>query len=161
MSTGFHKTSFLLWFYRLSPKLKLMFLKKSFKQNWHIWLWNCAFNSHCGILCFFFIQFLFCVLGDRKKKEFVKTKSYSEERGGGMFHKCIPYLLAYLSHRLTRWTYSMPIVCRPCVHTLKLEYLWGKLASLDQILWVALGWGKGCIRFLHRLDQNSGYHSNQ
>ena len=34
-------------------------------------------------------------------------------------------------------------------HTFELEYLWSQLASLDQILCVALlGWGKGCIRFL-------------
>ena len=25
----------------------------------------------------------------------------------------------------------------------------------------SLGWGKGCIRFLHRLDQNSGFHGNR
>ena len=38
-------------------------------------------------------------------------------------------------------------------------YLWNQLANLDQILCVAsLGWGKGCIRFWGRLDQNSGFH---
>ena len=37
-------------------------------------------------------------------------------------------------------------------HTFELEYLWSKLANLDQILCVAsLGWGKGCIRFWGRL----------
>ena len=37
-----------------------------------------------------------------------------------------------------------------------------QLASLDQILCVAsLGWGKGCIRFLRRLDQNSGFNGNR
>ena len=47
-------------------------------------------------------------------------------------------------------------------HTFELEYLWGQLASLDQILYiVSLGWGKGCIRFLRRLDQNSGFHGNR
>ena len=41
-------------------------------------------------------------------------------------------------------------------------YLWGQLANLDQILCVAsLGWGKGCIRFCGRLDQNSGFHGNR
>ena len=25
----------------------------------------------------------------------------------------------------------------------------------------SLGWGKGCIRFMHRLDQNSGFHGNR
>ena len=45
---------------------------------------------------------------------------------------------------------------------MKPEYLWGQLASLDQILYEAsLGWGKGCIRFWDRLDLNSGFHSNR
>ena len=40
-------------------------------------------------------------------------------------------------------------------HTFELEYLLSQLASLNQILCVAsLGWGKGCIRFWGRLDQN-------
>ena len=48
------------------------------------------------------------------------------------------------------------------VHTFKLEYLWSQLAYLDQILCVAsLGWGKGCIRFWGRLDQNPGFHGNR
>ena len=47
-------------------------------------------------------------------------------------------------------------------HTFKLEYLWSQLATLYQILCVAsLGWGKGCIRFWGRLDQNSGFHGNR
>ena len=47
-------------------------------------------------------------------------------------------------------------------HTCKLEYLWSQLASLDQILCVAsLGWGKGCIRFWGRLDQNPSFHGNR
>ena len=47
-------------------------------------------------------------------------------------------------------------------HTFELEYLWSQLANLDQILCVAsLGWGKGCIRFWGRLDQNSGFHGNR
>ena len=48
------------------------------------------------------------------------------------------------------------------VHTFKLEYLWSQMANLDQILRVAsLGWGKGCIRFWGRLDQNSGFNGNR
>ena len=75
-------------------------------------------------------------------------------------------LLAHLSRRLTRWAYSIPVVRRPSssvvIHTFKLEYLWSQLASLNQILCVAsLVWGKGCIRFWGRLDQNSGYHGNK
>ena len=47
-------------------------------------------------------------------------------------------------------------------YTFELEYLWGQLANLDQILCVAsLGLGKGCIMFWGRLDQNSGVHGNR
>ena len=47
-------------------------------------------------------------------------------------------------------------------NTFELEYLWGQLANLDQILCVAsLGVGKGCIMFWGRLDQNSGVHGNR
>ena len=47
-------------------------------------------------------------------------------------------------------------------HTFELEYLWSQLANLDQILYVTLlEWGKGCIRFRGRLDQNSGFHGNR
>ena len=83
-------------------------------------------------------------------------------------------LLAHLSRRLTRWAYSIPMVRRPSsvvvrrrpslsvVHTFKLEYLWSQLANLDQIVCVPLlAWGKGCIRFWGRLDQNSGVHGNR
>ena len=74
-------------------------------------------------------------------------------------------LLAHLSRRLTRWAYSIPMVRCPSVvvvHTFKLKYLWSHMANLDQILYVAsLGWGKDCIRFWGRLDQNSGFHGNR
>ena len=43
-------------------------------------------------------------------------------------------------------------------YTFEIEYLWGQLANLDQIL---LGVGKGCIMFWGRLDQNSGVHDNR
>ena len=47
-------------------------------------------------------------------------------------------------------------------YTFELEYLWSRLANHDQILWVtSLRWGKGCIRFWGRLDQNSGFHGNK
>ena len=47
-------------------------------------------------------------------------------------------------------------------YTFELEYLWSKSANLDQILCIAsLGWGKDCIRFWGRLDQNSGFHGNR
>ena len=80
-------------------------------------------------------------------------------------------ILAHLSRRLSRWAYSIPmvrpsvvvVVVRPSVvHTCKLEYLWRQVVNRDQILYVAsLGWGKGCIRFYGRLDQNSGFHGNR
>ena len=73
--------------------------------------------------------------------------------------------LTHLNRRLTRWAYSISMVRCPSVvvaHTFKLEYLWCQSANLDQILCVAsLGWGKGCIWFLGRLDQNSGFHGNR
>ena len=48
------------------------------------------------------------------------------------------------------------------IYTFRLEYLWGQLANLDQMLCVAsLGVGKGCIMFWGRLDQNSGVHGNR
>ena len=48
------------------------------------------------------------------------------------------------------------------VYTFELEYHWSQLANLDQILCVAsLGWGKGCIMFWGRLDQNSCFHGNR
>ena len=82
-------------------------------------------------------------------------------------------LLAHLGRRLTRWAYSIAVVRRPSVrrhpsasvfvvHTFKPVYLWSQLTNLDQILCVAsLGWGKGCISFWGRLDQNSGFHGNR
>ena len=47
-------------------------------------------------------------------------------------------------------------------YTFELEYFWGQLANVDQILCVAsLGVGKSCIMFWGRLDQNSGVHGNR
>ena len=70
-------------------------------------------------------------------------------------------MLAHLSRRLTRWSYSM--VPRPSiVHTFELDYLWGQLANLDQYFCItSLGWVKGCISFLRRFDQNPGFHGNR
>ena len=45
--------------------------------------------------------------------------------------------------------------CGSVIIQMKLEYLWGQVANVDQILYEAsLGWGKGCIRFWDRLHQN-------
>ena len=47
-------------------------------------------------------------------------------------------------------------------YTFELEYLWSQLANLDEILCAtSLGWGKGCLRFWGRLDQNYGFHGNR
>ena len=47
-------------------------------------------------------------------------------------------------------------------YTFELEYLWGQLANLDQILCVAsIGVGKDRIMFWGRLDHNSGVHGNR
>ena len=74
-------------------------------------------------------------------------------------------ILAHLSQRLTRWAYSIPMVRRSSivvVYTFELKYLWSQFANLDQILYVAsLGWGKGCIWFWGRLEQNYGFHGNR
>ena len=95
--------------------------------------------------------------------------TWSADRGWwvGYLIKCFLKFtfLAHLSRRLTRWAYSIAMVRRPSVvvvHTFKPVYLWSQLANLDQILCVAsLKWGKGCIRFWGRLDQNSGFHGNR
>ena len=42
-------------------------------------------------------------------------------------------------------------------YTFELEYPWGQLANLDQILCIT----GGCIMFWGRLDQNSGFHGNR
>ena len=48
------------------------------------------------------------------------------------------------------------------LYTFELEYHWGQLANLNQILCVAsLGVGKGCIMFWGRLNQNSCVHGNR
>ena len=47
-------------------------------------------------------------------------------------------------------------------YTFELEYLWGQLANLDQILCVAsMEVGKGCIMFWGGLYRTSGVHGNR
>ena len=70
---------------------------------------------------------------------------------------------AFLAH-LSQWAKGELVVYQwsIVIHTFKLEYLWNQLANLDKILCIAsLGWGKGCIRFWGRLDQNPGCHGNR
>ena len=61
--------------------------------------------------------------------------------------------------------YQWSVVCLSpsvIVHHFKLEYLWSQLASLGQLLCVALlEWGKGSIRFWGRLAPNPGFHGNR
>ena len=64
-----------------------------------------------------------------------------------------------ISGRIRLLTFELLALEWQKFYTFELEYLWGKLANLDQILFVAsLGVGKGCIMFWGRLDQNSGAH---
>ena len=63
----------------------------------------------------------------------------------------------YYSPASKKWGYTGFVLSfrGSVIIQMKLEYLWGQLANLDQILSEAsLGWGKGCIRFWDRLDQN-------
>ena len=58
--------------------------------------------------------------------------------------------------------FGIPWFCHSVIIHMKLEYLWGQLASVDQSLYEAsLWWGKGCIRFWDRLDKKSGFHGNR
>ena len=77
-------------------------------------------------------------------------------------------LLAHLSRRLKGELIVCPwsVFRRSFVvlHNFKHEYmyLFNQWANHNDILSEAsLGWGKGCIRFLARLDQNSGFHGNR
>ena len=79
-------------------------------------------------------------------------------------------LLAHLSRRLTRWAYSIiqwSAVSRhpspfSVVHTFELGISLRPVGQSWSILCVAsLEWGKGCLRFLCRLDQNSGFHGSR
>ena len=76
------------------------------------------------------------------------------------------HFLAHLSQRLVGelivypWSGVRPSAS--IVHNFKHEYLCNQRADRNQILSEAsLGWGKGCIRFWARLDQNSGFHGNR
>ena len=67
-----------------------------------------------------------------------------------------------ISGRIRLLTLKLPALEWRNFYTFELEYLWGQLANLDQILCVAsVGVRKGCIRFWGRLDQNSGVHGNR
>ena len=78
-----------------------------------------------------------------------------------------PSFLAHLSQRLVGELIVYPWSgVRPSsvvvVHNFKHEYLCNQWADGNQILSEAsMGWGKGCIRFWARLDQNSGFHGNR
>ena len=73
----------------------------------------------------------------------------------------------YYSPALKKWglywiCLVLPEFCHFIIFRMKLEYLWGQLASVNQILYEAsLGQGKGCIMFRDRLDKNSGFHGNR
>ena len=68
------------------------------------------------------------------------------------------------AHKVSLYS-SLPIepasVCLS-VNTFKHEFPRHKRTDRNQILSVALsGWGKDCIGFWARSDQNSGFHSNR
>ena len=75
--------------------------------------------------------------------------------------------LAHLSRRLTRWAYSISIVRRPSVGVCCRPHfqIWISLKQVGQswsnFMCNITGWGKGCIKFGGRLDQNSGFHGNR
>ena len=70
--------------------------------------------------------------------------------------------MSLISGRIRQLTLELLALEWRKFYIFKLEYLWGQLANLDQILYVAsLGVGKGCIMFWGRLDQNSGVHGNR
>ena len=67
-----------------------------------------------------------------------------------------------ISGRITLLTLELLALEWRKSYTFELEYLYGQLPSLDQIICVAsLGVGKGYIMFLGSLDQNSGVHGNR
>ena len=79
------------------------------------------------------------------------------------------YLILFLAHLSRRLVGEFIVYpwsgVRPSsvvVHNFKHEYLCNQWADCNQILSEAsLGWGKGCIWFWARSDQNSGFHGNR
>ena len=66
------------------------------------------------------------------------------------------------AHKVSLYYSKAPSSVVVVVHTFEQLYLQDQLANFSQILSVAsLGWGKGCIRFWGRSDQNCGYHGNR
>ena len=82
----------------------------------------------------------------------------------------IPFICPFLAHLSRRLVGKLIVYpwsgVRPSsssvVHNFKHEYLCNQWADHNQILSEAsLDWGKGCIRFWARSDQNSGFHGNR
>ena len=78
----------------------------------------------------------------------------------GLFPWVFPTSLAHLSWRLTRWAYSIPMVCcRPHFQT------WISLMPVGQswsnFMCSITGVGERLRKVLGRLDQNSGFHGNR
>ena len=107
-------------------------------------------NSHrliMGKWCLYASLFIF----DRIIiKELLITRTGIKARSSSILGRIRPLILELLAIEWQKF------------HTIELEYLWSQLVNLDQILCVAsLEWGKGCIRFWGRLDQNSGFYGNR
>ena len=75
---------------------------------------------------------------------------------------CIKAQRSLISGRIRLLTLELLALEWRKFYTFELEYLWGQLANLDQILCVASrGMGKGCLMFWGRLDQISAVHGNR
>ena len=86
----------------------------------------------------------------KSSSKLLVSRTGIKARSSSILDRIRPLILELLAHKW--WKF----------HTFELEYLWSQLANLNEILCVAsLGWGKGCIRFWGRLDQNSGFHGNR
>ena len=67
-----------------------------------------------------------------------------------------------ISGRIRLLTLELTVLEWRKFYTFELDYLWGQLANLDQILFVAsLGVGKGCVMFWGRMNQNYCVHGNK
>ena len=99
-----------------------------------------------GKCCLMFARSFFI----KSSSKLLVTRTGIKARSSSIWGRIGPLILALLALEWRKF------------HSFELEYLWSQLANLDQILCVeSLGWGKGCIRFRGRLNQNSGFHGNR
>ena len=153
--------------------------------NWHLFLCYCRYFDKSfywnvsGVVLFQAYEFcpnhwFWLVAVATKRLNFHACNSYSiwaEYR----LHSCtfrwalwpMGLWFYYHSPALKKWglywiCLVLPEFCDSVIIQMKLEYLWGQLANVDQILYEAsLGWGKGCLWFWDRLYQSFGFHGNR